>query len=80
MAIKTLEVWPSGHPLFPKEMQDAMDQEILRLKAAGQTSSLWFKIDGVVKRTWATREVAQEWVDFLNTMEITPESAVIVEE
>ena len=79
MAINTLVIWPLGHTQS-EEVEQTIFNEVLRLKEQGLTTSFFFESEGGIKRTWATREAAQGWIDFLNSLDVKPESAVIVEE
>ncbi len=79
MAIKTLVVWPLD-TAHSTETTAALATKISSAMSAGLTSGYFFNVDGVTKRTWKTTESAQDFVDFLNTLESPPLSAEVVEE
>jgi hypothetical protein len=80
MAINTVVTWVSTQGPSA-EVQQLISDEILRLKAKGTTVGDPEKANGVTtRRAWGTREVAQGWIDFLNSLEDAPKSAVVVEE
>jgi len=79
MAINTVVTWgPAYGP--SAEVQQLVADEILRLESTGVTLNPPAKSSGVTTRVWSTRESAQSWIDFLNSLDDAPESAVIVEE
>jgi hypothetical protein len=79
MAINTVVTWAPVHGPS-SEVQHLIDNELIRLKTTGVTINSPDKSGGVTTRVWGTREAAQGWIDFLNSLEDAPESAVIVEE
>ena len=79
MAIKTVVTWTNGHRPSA-EVDQLINDEILRLNSTGITVNSPDKAGGVTTRIWTTREAAQGWIDFLNLLESAPKSAVIVEE
>jgi hypothetical protein len=79
MAINTVVTWgPAYGP--SAEVQQLVADEIIRLEATGITVNSPNKAGGVTTRVWSTRESAQSWIDFINSLDDAPESAVIVEE
>jgi hypothetical protein len=78
MSIYTVVTWKLGYAPSA-EVQQLVDDEILRLKSTGVTINTPVKSGGVTTRSWDTREAAQNWIDFINLLEGASESAVIVE-
>ncbi len=79
MAINTVVTWGLGHGPSA-EVDQLINDEIIRLEATGITVDSPNKVGGVTTRIWTTREAAQSWIDFINSLDDAPESAVIVEE
>ena len=78
MPVNTLVTWvPASGP--SEAVQPTIADEILRLEAAGVNIYFPVQENGVRRRFWDTREEGQSWIDFLNSLEEPPESAVIVE-
>jgi len=78
MPVNTVVTWVPG-PGPSAEVQPTIADEILRLEAAGVNIYFPVQENGVRRRFWDTREQGLVWIDFLNSLEEPPESAVIVE-
>jgi methionine synthase II (cobalamin-independent) len=79
MAIKTLVQWAPGQ-IPPEAVLQIIADKLNSLVAAGVTTGLFSTVDTEVQRTWTTQESAQDWIDFLNSLENPPGSAVVVVE
>jgi hypothetical protein len=84
MTTRTQGIWSISDPILGNELKATIDAEINILVSQGKTDGLVERVPGPESnqvtyiRNWTTLQDAEDWLIFVNALEVPPVSTAIL--